>query len=502
MTVEANLHKRFGRHVVLGSAALSIRPGEIVALIGESGAGKSTLAAILAGIMTGDAGSSVQRAPELTVSLVPQELDLAEWRTALENVTLERELVEPGHKADPVHALALLEAVGLESRAESFPDELSVGMRQRVQLCRALYRKPGFLLLDEPLSAVDELTRDRIGRWMREHLKARGGSALWITHDIREALALADRVLLLSGGQLREMAPADFAPSPAIDAILAEMAKRPAPTEARPAPGSNYAGLIGSGVTSLLGQMLPPLLLAGLLLGIWQSFALIYPALNFYLASPVAVATKLNDLIRTQAFWSDVGLTALEAGAGLALGLAAAVLVTALCTGLQPLRRALHPYLVALTAVPAFILAPAFIIWFGVGVGMKIAIAALSAGPIIALAMMASLNAPTSVFGRLLVAQGVLTRRLFLRFAAPRSALALLDSLRPAAIAAVLGAFLGEFISAERGLGYFILLNASRYHVEEVLVGAAALAGLALLASAATSLAISNRIRIVRALGA
>ena len=184
----------FGDTVALDGIDLSIRPGEFAALLGRSGSGKSTLLRAMAGLDTPTTGI-VEVPPKRMV--VFQEPRLLPWKTAVDNVALG--LKSPGAGE---HALSALAEVGLEHRSSAYPATLSGGEAQRVALARALVRDPKLLLLDEPFAALDALTRMRMHRlvealWVRHRL-----SVLLITHDVDEAIVLADRAFIIDEGRL------------------------------------------------------------------------------------------------------------------------------------------------------------------------------------------------------------------------------------------------------------------------------------------------------------
>ncbi|MBE1489763.1 sulfonate transport system ATP-binding protein [Plantactinospora soyae] len=193
------VRRSFGGTVVLDGVDLAIAPGEVVALLGGSGSGKSTLLRILAGLDP-DASGEISRTGSQAV--VFQEHRLLPWKRVVDNVSLG---VTGGDVRQRVSA-ALAE-VGLADRGRAWPAELSGGQAQRVAVARALVREPALLLLDEPFGALDALTRLRMqtlfGRLHAEH----GFAALLVTHDVDEALLLADRTLVLDGGQIVENAP-------------------------------------------------------------------------------------------------------------------------------------------------------------------------------------------------------------------------------------------------------------------------------------------------------
>jgi sulfonate transport system ATP-binding protein len=191
--VQARKIKRsFGTVEVLDGVDLEIGPGEVVALLGGSGSGKSTLLRVLAGLDPGSTGEFVVPPRH---AVVFQEHRLLPWKRVIDNVALG----VPGGRAA---CAAALDEVGLGDRGRAWPAELSGGQAQRVAFARALARDPEVLLLDEPFGALDALTRLRMQE-LFGRLRARHGfAALLVTHDVDEALLLADRALVLDGGRI------------------------------------------------------------------------------------------------------------------------------------------------------------------------------------------------------------------------------------------------------------------------------------------------------------
>ncbi len=182
---------------VLDSVDLEIAPGEFVALLGRSGSGKTTLLRLLAGLDTADAGTLDVPAAR---AVVFQEARLLPWRRVWQNVALGLPSSRPG--AARPRAEAALREVNLRHRIDAWPLTLSGGEAQRVGLARALVRQPRLLLLDEPLGALDALTRLQMQRLIVELWTRHRCAALLVTHDVDEALLLADRVLLLDQGRI------------------------------------------------------------------------------------------------------------------------------------------------------------------------------------------------------------------------------------------------------------------------------------------------------------
>jgi sulfonate transport system ATP-binding protein len=186
--------RRFGDLAVLDGLNLRIAQGEFVALLGRSGSGKTTLLRTLAGIDAAD-GQTV-RTPAAR-AVVFQEPRLMPWKRVWRNVALG--LDRAGAKA---RAEAALLEVGLEHRANAWPSTLSGGEAQRVALARALVREPKLLLLDEPFAALDALTRIRMHALVLSLWERHSPAVLIVTHDVDEAITLADRVLVLDGGRI------------------------------------------------------------------------------------------------------------------------------------------------------------------------------------------------------------------------------------------------------------------------------------------------------------
>ena len=193
----ARLSKAYGERPVLNNVDLQLEAGEFVAIVGRSGCGKSTLLRSIAGLESIDAGHLTVGtgigAPDIRIMF--QESRLLPWKTVLDNVAL-------GLPRSIGAAAAALWTVGLAERADDWPAALSGGQKQRVALARALVHEPQLLLLDEPLGALDALTRIEMQQLIESLWLARGFTAVLVTHDVAEAVALADRVLLIEDGRI------------------------------------------------------------------------------------------------------------------------------------------------------------------------------------------------------------------------------------------------------------------------------------------------------------
>jgi sulfonate transport system ATP-binding protein len=200
-----NISIAFGERTVLEEFEAEISAGEFVAIVGRSGCGKSTLLRSVVGLETPqtgtitlgnvvDAGTHLTRKPDIRVMF--QDSRLLPWRRILPNVMLGL------NSALIPHAQKVLEQVGLAERAHDWPAALSGGQRQRVALARALVHDPNLLLLDEPLGSLDALTRIEMQQLIEDVWRNRGFTAMLVTHDVAEAVTLADRVILIEGGRV------------------------------------------------------------------------------------------------------------------------------------------------------------------------------------------------------------------------------------------------------------------------------------------------------------
>lgn len=202
--------KRFGDKVVLDGIDLEVPVGQFLAVIGKSGCGKSTLLRLLAGLDRPTAGSltfeveeegGTEKAGHSRTRFMFQEPRLLPWASVARNVEVGLTGIASGAEARD-RALAILGEVGLADRADEWPSVLSGGQKQRVALARALVGQPRILALDEPLGALDALTRIEMQRLLERIWIAQKFTAVLVTHDVAEAVALADRVVVISGGRI------------------------------------------------------------------------------------------------------------------------------------------------------------------------------------------------------------------------------------------------------------------------------------------------------------
>ncbi len=212
------IHKRFGSTVVLDGVSLSIPKGQIVSILGRSGSGKSTLLRCVAGLESVDGGQVMMNGKDIThipthqrqIGMMFQQFALFPHRTVFENIAFGLRMRGDNHNSQQKRVHELLELMGLHGYEQRTIFELSGGEQQRVALARSLAPNPSLLLLDEPMSSLDQSLRERLMGELREILKAIDITALYITHDQHEAFAVADWLVLLEGGKiLQEGVPED-----------------------------------------------------------------------------------------------------------------------------------------------------------------------------------------------------------------------------------------------------------------------------------------------------
>jgi sulfonate transport system ATP-binding protein len=227
-----SVSKSYAGREVLKTLDVEVAAGEFVAIVGRSGCGKSTLLRLIAGLEQASGGGigfgAHGEKPEIRIMF--QDSRLLPWKRVLDNVGL-------GLPRASLASAKALAQVGLEERAGEWPAVLSGGQRQRVALARALVHDPELLLLDEPLGALDALTRIEMQQLIESLWKERGFTAVLVTHDVQEAIALADRVLLIEDGEItlderislpRPRARGNLAFAQLEERILARVLKHPA----------------------------------------------------------------------------------------------------------------------------------------------------------------------------------------------------------------------------------------------------------------------------------
>ena len=221
-----HVSKSFGRQVVLDDVSYAIRPGEVFSIVGPSGTGKSVSLKHMVRLLTPDAGSvwvdddCVSEAPEQDLPKIRarfgylfQSAALLAWMTVYENVALPLRETRRGMPETEIHdrAMDALEKVGLADHGNKYPSDISGGMQKRAGLARAIVTEPSIVLYDEPTSGLDPVTSRRIDELIADLRGRIGITSVVVTHDMHSALSISDRILMLGGGHVIELAtPSEF----------------------------------------------------------------------------------------------------------------------------------------------------------------------------------------------------------------------------------------------------------------------------------------------------
>ena len=213
-----NVTKVFGETVTaLEGANFDIQAGEFISLVGPSGCGKSTLLRLVAGLIEKTSGDvkvndDLVTKPRTDIGMMFQKAVLLDWRTAIENVLLPSEMKHRITQEDKDKAMASLELVGLKGFEFHFPKQLSGGMQQRVALARLIQTGADIMLMDEPFGALDEFTRERLNVELMRIVGELKATTLFVTHNIQEAIYLADRVMVMTPrpGRIAEIIEVEF----------------------------------------------------------------------------------------------------------------------------------------------------------------------------------------------------------------------------------------------------------------------------------------------------
>jgi NitT/TauT family transport system ATP-binding protein len=190
------------RVAAVDHVSLAIAPGEFISLVGPSGCGKSTLLNVASGLVQPTSGQArykgeAIKGPHRALGLVPQSDSLFPWRTTVQNITLGLTFRGMKRREAEARAVDLLAQVGLRGFEKSYPSELSGGMRQRVNIARALAIDPDVLLMDEPFGALDAFTRVELQRMLLTLVSELNKTVLFVTHDVAEAIVMSDRIVVM-----------------------------------------------------------------------------------------------------------------------------------------------------------------------------------------------------------------------------------------------------------------------------------------------------------------
>ena len=429
---------RLGGALILNDVSLSVRRGEFLAIIGPSGGGKSTLLRVIGGLLTPESGGVRVSSPP---AFVFQDARLLPWRSVWANVRLPADL--GSGVMSPGEALGL---VGMGDYGRYSPAQLSGGMRARVALARALAQSGDVLLLDEPFSALDALVRERFNdELLHLHDKA-GRTTVLVTHSIREAAYLADRVAVLRDGRIVQVLE------------TARMGRASAYTEGLEA---QLRALLGEGDSTRLQLeparqvplgWLPPLMAVLVGLGLW---GLLAAGLNqpFLLPTPLRVWGAFMQNAPT--LLGALLITARTALLGALLGGLGGLLLGYPLGKLPWLERFLSPFLVASQSTPIVVLAPLLVAYLGYGTLSGVIVSALSALYPVLIAAMVGVRETDRGYLELFRSLRAGSWQVLWQLEVPGALPVLLGGLRLSLSLALIGAVVWEFVDPnQKGIGF------------------------------------------------
>ncbi|MFC3835629.1 MULTISPECIES: ABC transporter permease subunit [Deinococcus] len=439
---------RLGGETILGGVTLDVRRGEFLALIGPSGGGKSTVLRVIAGLLRPAAGT-VQ--VESTPALVFQDYRLLPWRTALRNVQLPA-VLGTGGGLDAREALHL---VGMDAYADYYPAQLSGGMRARIALARALAQSGDVLLLDEPFAALDALVRERFNAELRHLHEKTGRTTVLVTHSIREAVWLADRVAVLRNGVIVEVL--DTRGEGRVSAYTDGLERH-----LRAVLGAGDSTRIRTEASEPFSwSRLLPLLAIVLGLAGWAAAAALLDQ-PFLLPTPGAVWAKLTG--NPALFASSFGVTVGTALAGTLLGGSLGLLIGYPLARIRALERFLSPFLVASQSTPIVVLAPLLVSWLGYGHLPAVLVSALSALYPVMVSTLVGVREVDRAYHEVFSSLRATPMQRLLHLELPGALPVLLGGLRLAASLALIGAVVWEFVDPnQQGLGFRVQAAGAYY---------------------------------------
>ncbi|MCL6527133.1 MAG: ABC transporter permease subunit [Thermaceae bacterium] len=438
----AGVTVEFGGQRVLSEVNLEVRKGEFVAIIGPSGGGKSTLLRVIAGLLGAQQGE-VQVAGQ--PAMVFQDYRLLPWRTVEGNIRLPIELT--GRGKIETH-------LGMKPYCKLYPHQLSGGMKARVAIARALAQDAEVLLMDEPFAALDALVRERFNLELKQLHQRTGKTVLFVTHSIREAVYLADRVVVLTGGKIDTVldTSGEGRLTAFTDGLEAELRQR-----------------LGVADSSFLEPPPPPLRPP------WELFGVVGLVTLFFLAWGLLAAQVPVFVPPPSAVWSAIlqnsGVLAQNAlstlqttGLGILCSLLIGLPLGYAMGRVRALERLLSPFIVALQAVPTVIIAPLLIIWFGYGLSSKVIVTALiSIFPVLVSAMV-GVREVDRTYREVFQTMGAKAWGVFAKLEFPGALPVILGGLRLTVSLALIGAVVAEFVFGGSGLGFMANSERLNFH--------------------------------------
>ena len=455
---------RRGAIDVLRDVSFTCGEDEIVAVIGPSGCGKSTLLSLATGLRTPTSGEvfidgKAVRGADPRIGMLFQQNTLLPWRSVVENVELGLEIRGEPKGARRKRALDLMQQYGLAGFDRKYPHVLSGGMQKRAALAQTLAIEPSVLLLDEPFAALDAQTRIVIQNDVVKICRARKRTMLIVTHDIAEALAMAERVVVLSRrpAQVKEIYDVTFsreaasvADAPALSGF-AEYYRRIWHALDQHHRGVAWFFRAASAAGYFRAGARLDIILAGAELGVARGHEPVF------FSSPTEIVSALQAQMADGSFLPNVGITAFETLLGLVTGSLAGMAVGLVLPQMRLVANVFEPFLMVLNGIPVIVIAPLFILWLGLGLASKVGISVY----IVFFTMFipvytASLRLDRTFVDALRV-MGASSGQIFWTVIVPSSLPRVYTGLKIGSGLALIGGVICEFVASRARLGHLIL---------------------------------------------
>ncbi len=422
----------FGGLEVLRDVNLEVRQGEFIAIIGPSGGGKSTLLRLVAGLLEATSGK-VEVLGQ--AAMVFQDYRLLPWRTVEQNIQLPIELTQRGK---------IETRLGMKPYLNLYPHQLSGGMKARVAIARGLAQDAEVILMDEPFAALDALVRERFNLELKTLHQRTGKTIVFVTHSIREAVYLADRVVVLTGGKIETILDTHgegriTAFDQGLEAELRERLGVADSTFVEPPPKPLRPPWELFGVVGLTGLF-------------FLAWALMASRVPVFVPSPGAV---WEAMLQNRSLLAHNTLsTAQTAGMGILTSLVLGLPIGYAMGRVRALERLLSPFIVALQAIPTIIVAPLLIIWFGYGLASKVTITTLISIFPVMVSTMIGVREVDRTYREVFQTIGASAWGVFSKLEVPGALPVILGGLRLAVSLALIGAVVAEFVLGGSGLGF------------------------------------------------
>ncbi len=476
--------------VVFEHANFQVNAGEFVTIVGPSGCGKSTMLNVIVGLARPTSGevlikNELLKAGDDRVGYVTQRDSLFPWRTLQENVeyVLEVKGVPKEERRQKVRDLIAM--VNLEGFEDRYPYQLSGGMRQRAMIIRSLAAAPEVLVLDEPFGALDAQTRGQLQNELQSIQASTGQTMLFVTHDLSEAVLLADRVVvfgprpqgIVAQHEVEISRPRDSfrvqeEPNyhPVHAAVVAEVMSTGSPAATTAGPRSAPTRRARKRRSSSTGPIHKAKLAASNLVFVFALLALWQLASgrlldSFFVSRPTDVAKQLWNFLGDSGFWNDMHVTLVELLLGFIAGAVPAFVIALLVIQSSRVVSFLDPYFTGAYGIPKSAMAPLFVAWFGIDTSSKIAMGAVGTFFVVYFNFVAGLRDVDPALLDVSKVSGARRLKQFASVRLPAALPGLFTGIKVALPLTLVMVIVAEFISSDNGLGYRIVQSSNNFKI-------------------------------------